>query len=94
MPSRTFPADFPAIPQTSRVYELDAAFISIAPNRVHPEIRNQATKVVAFNTVGELAVRFLAMEWGFRGEELRRLPQFHWIARRKAGGELRGTINP
>lgn len=92
MPSRTFPKDFAAILQTGRVYELDAAFISIAPNMVHPEIRNQATEVVAFNTVGELAVNFLETEWGFRGEELRRLPQFHWIARRKAGGELRGRV--
>ena len=35
---------------------------------------------------------FLEDEWGFRGEELRVLPKFHYIARRKAGAEERGVI--
>jgi hypothetical protein len=59
---------------------------------IHPEIRNQASEVVAFCTVGESAVGFLEAEWGFRGEELRRLPKFHYVARRKAGGEIRGVV--
>jgi len=94
VPSRQFPAAFAAILQTGRVYELDAAFISVAPNMVHTEIRNQATEVVAFTTMGESAVGFLEAEWGFQGEDLRRLPQFHFIARRKAGGEVRGVVTP
>ena len=61
---------------------------------VHPEIRNQASEVVAFSTIGDAAVTFLEDEWGFRGEELRALPQFHYIARRKAWAEERGVIAP
>jgi len=44
--------------------------------------------------IGDAAVTFLEDEWGFRGEELRALPQFHSIARRKAGAEERGVIAP
>ena len=61
---------------------------------VHPEIRNQAFEVVAFSTIRDGAVTFLEDEWGFRGEELRALPQFHYIARRKAGAEERGVFAP
>ncbi len=89
VPSRTFPPVFAVLLQTGWVHELDAAFINIAPNMVHPEIRNQATEVVAFNTIGVPAISFLEEEWGFNGDELRRLSQFRRVARRKTGGELR-----
>ena len=82
----------PAILQTGRLYELGAAFINVAPNMVHNEIRNPATEVVAFTTMRESAGGFLEAEWGFRDEDLRRLPQFHYTARRKAGGEVRGVV--
>lgn len=92
VPSRGWPEPFAAILQTGRVHEIDTAFISVAPNAVHPEIRNQATEVVAFSTVASGAVDFLQTEWGFDGEELRQLPQFRFIARRKAGGTVRGRV--
>jgi len=40
------------------------------------------------------AVTFPEDEGGFRGEELRALPQFHYVAGRKAGAEERGVIWP
>jgi hypothetical protein len=92
--SRSWPKPFAAILQTGRVYEIDAAFIAVSPNVVHAEVRNQATEVVAFQTTSEPAVRFLESEWGFLASELRSLPRFHFIARRKGGGEVRGVIRP
>lgn len=74
------------------MYELGAAFINVAPNMVHTGTRNQATEVVAFTTMRESAGGFLEVEWGFRDADLRRLPQFHHTARRKAGGEVREVV--
>lgn len=92
-PSRQLPEAFAAILQTGRVYEIDAAFISVAPNRIHPDIRNQASEVVAFNSVGTGAVELLENEWGFCGADLRALGKFEFIARRDTGGEVRGRVS-
>ena len=89
MPSRELPQWFAAVLQTGRIYELDAAYISVAPNMAHQQIRAHASECVAFNTSESGAVELLTAEWGFNRDELRRLPKFHFIARRRAGGVIR-----
>jgi GTPase SAR1 family protein len=74
-----------------RHVRLDCVFISHTPNEVHNSIRAQVTEVVCFNVMVDdgLAQKWLK-NFGFDLDELRQLPQFHYIARNKRGGETRG----
>jgi len=40
------------------------------------------------------ALKLLTAEWGFNRDELRRLPKFHDLARRRVGGQIRGVLQP
>jgi hypothetical protein len=64
VPSRELPQWFAAVLQTGRIYELDAAYIAIAPNMCHQQLRAHASECVAFNTSESGAVDLLTAEWG------------------------------
>ena len=72
----------------------DACFSSTPPPSPSPATvtNSRTSSPPASGRSGSPPSYRLEAEWGFRGEELRRLPKFHYVARRKAGGEIRGVV--
>ena len=77
------------IVQKGRRRGLDSAFISQAPNLLHNAVRGQLSEVTCFQMVDDRALEY-PVNFGFREQEIRTLPQFHWVCRNKFGGEDRG----
>lgn len=77
------------IVQKGRRRGLDSVFISQAPNLLHNAVRGQLSEVTCFQMVEDRALEY-PTAFGFRPEEIRTLPQYHWICRTKFGGEARG----
>jgi hypothetical protein len=83
--------EFQTVIETGRIYGLDAAMISIAPNAIHNRIRGQATEVVSFLTLEEGALTWLASR-GFDPERVRALPRGAYLCRTEMGAESAGRV--
>lgn len=73
---------------TGRRHELDFVVIGQMPNKVNTAVRDGLTEVVCFCLTDENALDF-PRNFGFDPEAVRALPRFAYIARNKAGGEIR-----
>jgi hypothetical protein len=83
--------EFQSVVETGRVYGLDLAAISIAPNLIHNRIRGQATEVVSFRTMESNALAWLE-ERGFDPEAVKNLPKGSYLCRTNDGGESAGRV--
>lgn len=60
-------------------------------NKLHGDLRAEASEIISFRQSDKLPLEALA-ERGFVADELKALPDLHFIARTDQGGELRGAI--
>jgi hypothetical protein len=80
------PAELLAVLDTGRRYQLDAFFISQAPNRIHNGVRNQLTYVYTFRQSDANALAYL-QENGFDPDAIRNLPKGKYLWRNLDSGE-------
>jgi hypothetical protein len=78
--------------QSGRKRGLESMFNTQMPNLLYSAIRNECTELVCFRLEDDNALDF-AKQKGMDVEEIRRLPDLHFVARNlKTRGELRGEI--
>lgn len=83
--------EFQSVIETGRIYGLDFAGITIAPNLIHNRIRGQATEVVAFRTVESNALAWLE-DRGFNPAAVAALPRGAYLCRTNEGAETAGRV--
>jgi hypothetical protein len=84
--NRDEPQELLAVLDTGRRYQLDAFFISQAPNRIHNGVRNQLTFVYTFRQSDANALAYL-QENGFDPDAIRNLPKGKYLWRNLDSGE-------
>lgn len=88
------PWSFSALLESGRHVGLDLAACTIAPNRVHNQVRGLATEIVTFQLDEPLHLDALA-ERGFDREAIKRLAKFQFLARNlDTGDQEEGFITP
>jgi hypothetical protein len=90
--TRTHPVELEACVRSGRKRGLQCLFNTQTPNLLHSTIRNECSELVCFRLSDK---NCLAMpdERGFNVEEIKALPDLHFISRNlDSGGELRGAI--
>lgn len=60
-------------------------------NKLHSDLRAECTELVCFRQTEPLLLNICA-EKGFNADEIKALPDLHFISRTDQGGELRGKI--
>ena len=60
-------------------------------NKLHGDLRAEASEIVAFRQTDSLPLN-VCKERGFNPDELKALPDLHFISRTDQGGELRGKV--
>lgn len=85
------PPELSTCVQTGRKRGLSMVFNTQLPNKLHLSLRNECSELVCFRLQDSAVLEFPA-ERGFNPEELRSLPDLHFISRGEFGGELRGRI--
>lgn len=82
------PKPLKTIVQTGRRYGIDCVFMGQQPNELHNTVRTQLSEVVCFRLCDDNALEF-PIKRGFKENELRNLPDHHWICRDDKGNEAR-----
>ena len=82
------PTPLKAILETGRRRRLDGLFGMQQFNAVHNVMRNQVTEIVALTQTDETALKFLDSQ-GFDPEQVRSLPQLHYVWKKCITGEFR-----
>lgn len=77
--------------QTGRKRGLAMVFNTQLPNKLHLSLRNECSELVCFRLQDSTVLEF-PVERGFNSDELRALPDLHFISRSEQGGERRGQI--
>jgi hypothetical protein len=85
------PPELATCVQTGRKRGLAIIFNTQLPNKLHLALRNECSELVCFR-LQDSAVLDYPLERGFNPEELRSLPDLHFISRSEKSGELRGEL--
>jgi len=89
--SQKVPEELALCVQTGRKRGLGTVLNTQLPNKLHLALRNECSELVCFRLQDSAVLEF-PVERGFNAEELRALPDLHFISRAEQGGELRGQI--
>lgn len=85
------PPELSTCVQTGRKRGLGMVFNTQLPNKLHLSLRNECSELVCFRLQDSSVLEF-PQERGFNVDELRDLPDLHFVSRSETGGELRGRI--
>ncbi|KAF0181398.1 MAG: hypothetical protein FD161_71 [Limisphaerales bacterium] len=79
---QVIPWEFSALVETGRRRGIDLALATLSPNIINFRTRQQISELVTFGHDDKTAIKWLE-EVGFDGEQVRALPQFEFLLRRK-----------
>lgn len=88
---QSIPEAFALICQTGRKRQLELLVNTQRPHLLNGSLLNEGSEFVCFHLQERAALDRMS-EYGFCEDELRSLPDLHFIARTDKGGELRGAI--
>lgn len=77
--------------QDGRSFGCETLFATQQPNRINESIVGAATETVCFRLKGRNALKTVS-DLGFDPDEIRHLPDGHFVAMGETGGELRGKL--
>jgi hypothetical protein len=90
--TRREPVELACCTRSGRKRGLACMFNTQTPHLLHAAIRNECSELVCFR-LGDPRCLEMPRDRGFDIEEIRRLPDLHFIARNlDSGGELRGRL--
>lgn len=91
MSSQSIPPSLANCIRTGRKRRLHMIFDSQLANKLHGDLKAECSEFVAFRQTDDKPLAFCE-ERGLNREEVKLLPDLHFISRTDQGGELRGKI--
>lgn len=87
MGAEKFPRPVKRVADKGRRYSIDSIFCTNAPNELHPALRRQVSEIITFLHVDPTPWDWLQKR-GFESDEVKALPEFHYIQRNMKTGVL------
>ncbi len=90
-PNRTIPTEFANCIRTGSKRGLATMLLSQTPNELPGLVMNEVSEFISFRLQSSPALA-LAGRYGFDEDEVKSLPDLHFVSRTDQGGELRGRL--